>query len=84
MAPGKVFSLDGLLSLTQPLLEHFPGRKRRRKEDEEKEGGGGRGGGRRRKRRREKEEEEDDPDIPVAPGEEHYVLDRSLDEDSLP
>ena len=59
VAPGKVFSLDGLLSLTQPLLEHFPGRKRRRKEDEEKEGGGGRGGGRRRKRRREKEEEEE-------------------------
>ena len=26
----------------------------------------------------------DDPDIPVAPGEEHYVLDPSLDEDSLP
>ena len=25
-----------------------------------------------------------DPDIPVAPGEEHYVLDPSLDEDSLP
>ena len=24
-----------------------------------------------------------DPDIPVAPGEEHYVLDPSLDEDSL-
>ena len=25
-----------------------------------------------------------DPDIPVAPGEEHYVLDPSLVEDSLP
>ena len=25
-----------------------------------------------------------DPDIPVGPGEEHYVLDPSLDEDSLP
>ena len=24
------------------------------------------------------------PDIPVAPGEEYYVLDPSLDEDSLP
>ena len=24
-----------------------------------------------------------DPDIPVAPGEEHYILDPSLDEDSL-
>ena len=41
VAPGKVFSLDRLLSLTQPLLEHFPGRKRRtkrREEEEEEEG----------------------------------------------
>lgn len=46
VAPGKVFRLDGLLSLTQPRLGHFPGRKRRREEEEEKEGGRGRGGGR--------------------------------------
>lgn len=38
MALGKVFSLDGLLNLTQPRLGHFPGRKRRREEEEEEEG----------------------------------------------
>ena len=30
------------------------------------------------------ERDREHTDIPVAPGEEHYVLDPSLDEDSLP
>lgn len=59
VAPGNVFSLDRLLSLTQPLLEHFPGRKRRTKRREEEEGGGGRRRKGRRERRREEEEEEE-------------------------
>lgn len=47
MAPGKVFRLDRLLSLTQPRLGTLS-------REEEEERGGGRKGGRRRKRRRER------------------------------
>lgn len=53
VAPGKVFRLDRLLSLTQPRLGHFPGRK----------GGRGRRG---RKGGEEEEEEEGEEGVSGA------------------